>query len=194
MQNQIALDVSCLLDAYFNEKKEFSIKDLTKKHKEFEYVCNLFDSNLAKIKGGMNEEEKATLRYFYNLTSRYSSMRHRFEKLVVLLEDTNFGKDFTEIQKRDARVLFDKVKDLAQMSSCMLNNYLSKDTNKCYYLNNVVQVDKEVAQIKIEIKKDMIDAYRQEKKCAGNAEKFGRLINETEQLGEHFTAIGLNML
>ena len=194
LQSQIVEDVTLLLDSYFTEKSNISIKQLNKKHKEFEYVCNLFDANLAKIKGGVNEEEKATLRYFYNLTSRYSSMRHRFEKLVALLEDTDFGKNFTDIQEKDAKELFAKVKDLAQMSSSMLSNYLAKDTSKCYYLNNVVQLDKEVAQIKIEIKKDMIDAYRQEKKGAGNAEKFGRLINETEQLGEHFTAIGLNML
>lgn len=195
LQEQIANDVTELFNTFFSEgKDENTLKELTKKQKEFEYVCNLFDSNLAKIKGGMNEDEKATVRYFYSLTSRYSSMGHRYEKLIALLEDTNFGTSFSNLQKKDAIELFEKVKDLAQMSTCMLNNYLAKEVNKCYYLNNVFKVDREVAQIKIEIKKDMIEAYMQEKKGAGNAEKFGRLINETEQLGEHFTAIGLNML
>ena len=48
--------------------------------------------------------------------------------------------------------------------------------------------------MKLTIKKEMFVNYRKSKDNVQNTEQYARLINETEQLGEHFTAIGLNML
>lgn len=121
-------------------------------------------------------------------------MSHRYEKLVILLKETKNGMIFKQEEQDRAKELFERINELANMSDCMLKCYLSSNKKKCYYLNNIIKVDDEVANMKLTIKKEMFVNYRKSKDNVQNTEQYARLINETEQLGEHFTAIGLNML
>lgn len=194
LQDKIVDNVSILFSNYFIESKIGTIKTLEKNNEEFLYMCNLFTSNLAKLKTELNAQENSLVRYFYNLTSRYSSMSHRYEKLVILLKETKNGMIFKQEEQDRAKELFERINELANMSDCMLKCYLSSNEKKCYYLNNIIKVDDEVANMKLTIKKEMFVNYRKSKDNVQNTEQYARLINETEQLGEHFTAIGLNML
>lgn len=193
LQKNLVNRVNDLIDCFFTNEPKKTIKELNGEIKDFSFMYNMFNSNLGKLSVELNAQEYNKMRYFYNLVSRYSSMVHRYEKILIILKDTKGGSSLTKKQQNEAMLLFSKIKDLALMSESVLKAYLSQDDNHCIYLNNVIKVDDDINQTKLEIKKDLICLCR-ENKDIKYTEVYARLINETEQLGEHFTAIALNIL
>lgn len=162
---------------------------------DFEFKRKLFLVNIQKTKvHQISVEEDKAICYLYNLDSRFESMAHRLEKLNILNKETNAGEIFTDEQEEKAKSLFEKILSLANMSSDILEIYLLGDSNQCYYLNNVIELDKEINIEKLAMKADIIKYYREVDTPIENVEKYARLVNESEQIGEHYTAISLDIL
>lgn len=144
--------------------------------------------NLLKLNLGLSDRQKFKMYFYIDCIGRYHSLADRCQKIISLFPKKP-TKQFQLEQINLAKTLFNNVMDLNKIVKKILMDYDNTVENDVNIINEAFNIDEKIAKGKLALKKNIIKSYQNLGEKQNFTDKFSRLINQLEQVGEHYSAI-----
>lgn len=170
------------------EDKGISIKQIESENALFYANIDKVKMNLLKLNFGLSDKQKAKMYFYIDCIGRYHSLADRVQKIISLFPKKP-TKQFQGEQIVLVGALLKNVMQLNGIIKAILNDYDETMGNNIEVISNAFEIDEKIAKGKLQLKKSIIKSYTAFGVKQNFTDKFFRLVNQLEQVGEHYSAI-----
>lgn len=181
-----SLMVYCLEDG---NEKVLDIKQIDAQNAKFYSNIEKVKTNLLKINIGLSDKQKAKIYFYIDCIGRFHSLADRTQKIISLFPKKP-TKQFQKEQVACAKSLLKSVEQLNAIVAGILSaDYDDELQTKIDVIDNALKIDEKISKGKLQLKKMLIKSYQDASVKQNFTDNFSRLINQLEQVGEHYSAI-----
>lgn len=184
---QHIINLDNLMDFCLNPITKYANKDLENDNAIFYLNVEKVKSNILKLNLTLSEELKAKKFFYVECIGRFHSLADRIAKIINLFAEKE-KDEFSEEQSTLIAKLYEKIKELSDIVYQFVHQYDDLEVNSDD-ATKIIQIDKEVMKLKLQLKEKIIEGYDNASQTQIFSDKISRLINQLEQLGEHYSAI-----
>ena len=178
-----------LIKYCFDEDDTTDIKSLEKKNELFYQNIDRAKANLASLNLNVSEAQKETMYYYFDVVGRLKSLTDRMTK-ILKISAKKPTKQFTKEQISLAYKLVEYLNELNKISYkfIMADSTTFEGVDQEMF-DEAFRIDSEIAKIKLEAKEKIIYSYQNAVSRTKYTDNYARLINQLEQIGEHYSAL-----
>lgn len=171
-----------------------SVNEIALAITKFDQLCDTVTNSLIKVESKVIQSETIRIVHYHNIISHYESLSHRAGKVLGHLQATGGKFDFTEKKLNALNKLFKQIMLISELVEKVLVHYNNNVTIEPELMSKLIELDNSITKIKIKLKKEILCECIDAKKKSQSVDRYARIINEFEQIGEHFTNIALGIV
>ncbi len=170
------------------DEKVIDIKKIESENALFYANIDKVKMNLLKLNLGLSDKQKAKMYFYIDCIGRYHSLADRTQKIISLFPKKP-TKQFQSEQVVLAKSLLQNVMQLNEIIKAILSDYDDVVENNVEIVSRAFEIDEKITKGKLQLKKSIIRSYQDLGVKQNFTDKFSRLVNQLEQVGEHYSAI-----
>ncbi|MBQ8749343.1 MAG: Na/Pi cotransporter family protein [Clostridia bacterium] len=181
-------NLKSLFNYCLDADSKVTLKHIENENLSFYNNIDKVKSNLSKLHLGLSDKQKIKMYFYLDVVGRYHSLADRTNKIISLFPNKP-TYEFKAEQIELAKALCDELLKLNSVCEKVLLQLGDEDENKRVLISQAFEIDSEITKHKLALKESIIKSYQEDKATASFTDKYSRLINQLEQMGEHYSAI-----
>ncbi|MGN1227927.1 MAG: Na/Pi cotransporter family protein [Christensenellales bacterium] len=179
-----------LIGYCLDENSEVDISSIESENYTFYNNIDKVKTNISKLNFAYSDKQKFKMYYYISVIGRFHSLADRTQKIISLFPKKP-TKQFTKEQISLANLLYENLLKLNEISRNFIIDFESDVETKNNLISKAFEIDSEITSQKLMLKENIIKSYQKESSKKNFTDNFSRLVNQMEQMGEHYSAICL---
>lgn len=183
-----------LIKDYAFSNIDLAEEKLDMENKKLYIKISRVKENILRVQGNISDVEHKRMYFYNNLMGRYYLLNHKAENIIEFAKKYRNSKKgmFTDEQMIAVNQFYANIKKMSNITLSLIKEYGQSFVINYDLIEQMLEMNKENDKLHIDIKSSMIK-NRKSAQAVKSADLYDRVINELEQLGEHFSGICISL-